>query len=77
MASKNMYVIAKNIPKCKNFIQYFVKEVIVYKTHVEVIFNVSFNYFIKDIKTVIRKNRDSILNVYKRETLILSYNILD
>lgn len=37
------YVVTKNIPECKNFIQDFVKEVIVYKTHVEVVFNVGFN----------------------------------
>ena len=36
------YVITRNIPECKKFIQDFVKEVVVYKEHIEVIFNVSF-----------------------------------
>lgn len=42
------YVVTKNSPECKIFIQDFVKEVVVFKTHVEVVFNVGFN-FIKDI----------------------------
>lgn len=37
------YVISRNIPECKKFIRDFVKEVIVYKEHIEVIFNVSFS----------------------------------
>ncbi|WP_253197903.1 hypothetical protein [Clostridium gasigenes] len=37
------YVVSRNIPECKKFIQDFVKEVIVYREHIEVIFNVSFN----------------------------------
>lgn len=39
----NDYVISRNIPECKKFIQDFVKEVVVHKEHIEVIFNVSFN----------------------------------
>ena len=39
------YVISRNIPECKKFVQDFVKEVIVYKEHIEVIFNVSFSLF--------------------------------
>ena len=39
------YVITRNIPECKKFIQNFVKEVVVYKEHIEVIFNVSFSLF--------------------------------
>lgn len=50
------YVVNKNILECKNFIQDFVKEVVVYKAHVEVVFNVGFN-FIKntyvDIKSIV------------------------
>ena len=45
------YVVSKNIPECKNFIQDFVKEVVVYKTHVEVVFNVGFN-LISQIKGI-------------------------
>lgn len=37
------YVISRNIPECKKIIQDFVKEVVVYKEHIEVIFNVSFS----------------------------------
>lgn len=57
------YVITKNIPECKNFIQNFVKEVIVYKTHVEVVFNVGFN--IIDVNNSIFKsyiNRNKLYN---------------
>lgn len=39
------YVITRNIPECKKFIQDFVKEVVVYKEHIEVVFNVSFSLF--------------------------------
>ncbi|EDU37898.1 recombinase family protein [Clostridium sporogenes] len=39
------YVISRNIPECKKFIQNFVKEIVIYKEHIEVIFNVSFNMF--------------------------------
>lgn len=37
------YVINRNIPECKKFIQDFVKEVIIHKGHIEVSFNVSFS----------------------------------
>lgn len=37
------YVITRNIPECKKFIQSFVKEVVIYKEHIEVTFNVSFS----------------------------------
>lgn len=53
------YVISRNVPKCKKFIRDFVKEVIVYKEHIEVIFNVSFsllknNEGVKVISQIIR-----------------------
>lgn len=50
------YVVTKNIPECKNFIQDFIKEVVVYKTHVEVVFNVGFNYC-RNANTLIRESR--------------------
>ena len=53
------YVVTKNIPECKNFIQDFVKEVVVYKTHVEVIFNVGFNFAEK-----IRNIKRNVKNYY-------------
>ena len=39
------YVISRNIPECKKFIRDFVKEVVVYKDHIEVTFNVAFSMF--------------------------------
>lgn len=46
------YVISRNVPECKKFIRDFVKEVIVYKEHIEVIFNVSFlcSQIVKELK---------------------------
>ncbi|NMM65216.1 recombinase family protein [Clostridium sp. P21] len=38
------YVLERNIPECKKFIQSYVHKVIVYKDRVEVIFNVAFNF---------------------------------
>ncbi|WP_198293779.1 recombinase zinc beta ribbon domain-containing protein [Clostridium butyricum] len=37
------YVISRNIPECKKFIRDFVKEVVVFKDHIEVTFNVAFS----------------------------------
>ncbi|NFO67018.1 recombinase family protein [Clostridium botulinum] len=37
------YVISRNMPECKKFIRDFVKEVVVYKDHIEVTFNVAFS----------------------------------
>lgn len=36
------FVLEKNIPECKKFISQYVKEVLVYRDHVEVLFNVVF-----------------------------------
>lgn len=54
------FVLARNIPECKKFIVDYIKEVIVYKDHVEVVFNVVFslinNEVSYDIKVIkIRK----------------------
>lgn len=38
------FVLTRNLPECKKFIGDYVKEVLVYKDHVEVIFNVVFSY---------------------------------
>lgn len=43
------YVISRNIPECKNFIRDFVKEVVVYRDHIEVTFNVAFS-LLKNIR---------------------------
>lgn len=37
------YVMSRNIPECKKFIRDFVKEVVVFKDHIEVTFNVAFS----------------------------------
>ena len=36
------FILNRNLPECKKFIGDYVKEVLVYKDHVEVIFNVVF-----------------------------------
>ena len=36
------FVLERNIPECKKFIGDYIKEVIVYKDHVEVVFNAVF-----------------------------------
>ncbi|MDU5021904.1 hypothetical protein [Paraclostridium sordellii] len=38
------FVLERNIPECKKFIGAYIKEVIVYKDHVEVVFNVVFSF---------------------------------
>lgn len=38
------FVLTRNSPECKKFISDYVKEVIVYRDHVEVIFNVVFSF---------------------------------
>ena len=59
------YVISRNIPECKKFIQDFVKEVVVYKEHIEVIFNVSFNLF-KNSEGVEIISKIKRYNLYER-----------
>ncbi|HGE7965940.1 TPA: recombinase family protein [Clostridioides difficile] len=43
------FVLERNIPECKKFIGDYIKEVIVYKDHIEVIFNVVFCFVDNDI----------------------------
>ena len=38
------YILTRNLPECKKFISQYIKEVIVYKDYVEVIFNVVFSF---------------------------------
>ncbi|HFL2602750.1 TPA: hypothetical protein ACG3KG_003235 [Clostridioides difficile] len=38
------FVLKRNIPECKKFIGDYIKEIIVYKGHVEVVFNVVFSF---------------------------------
>jgi site-specific DNA recombinase len=60
------FVTERNIPECKKFIQNYVDKVIVYKDHVEVIFNVVFN-ILKDYEAY--KIRTSV----KKSTLFKRY----
>ncbi len=59
------YVISRNIPECKKFIQDFVKEVVVYKEHIEVIFNVSFS-LLKNNEVVEVVSRIKRYDLYER-----------
>lgn len=43
------FVLTRNLPECKKFIGDYVKEVLVYKDHVEVIFNVVFSFVDNEI----------------------------
>lgn len=43
------FVLERNIPECKKFIGDYIKEVIVYKDHVEVVFNVVFSFVDNEI----------------------------
>ena len=62
LSSFGRYVISRNIPECKKFIRDFVKEVVVYKDHIEVTFDVAFS---------LQKNRkegvEVISNIKRRE----------
>ncbi|MPN07471.1 hypothetical protein SDC9_154741 [bioreactor metagenome] len=58
------FVTSRNIPECKKFIQDFVKEVIVHKGHVEVIFNVTFN-LLKSGKGVEVESKIDRYNLYE------------
>lgn len=66
------YVISRNIPECKKFIQSFVKEVVIYKEHIEVIFNVSFallkNY--EGVEVVSKINRYVLYEIYSNSFYI-------
>jgi site-specific DNA recombinase len=43
------FVLTRNLPECKKFISDYVKEVIVYKDHIEVIFNVVFSFVYSEL----------------------------
>ena len=62
------YVISRNIPECKKFIRDFVKEVVVYKDHIEVTFNVAFS-LLKD-----RKGEVEVISSLRRCELFERYS---
>lgn len=66
------YVISRNIPECKKFIQDFVKEVVVYKEHIEVIFNVYFSLVKNDdgVEVVSKINRYDLYERYSNSFYI-------
>ena len=43
------FVLTRNLPECKKFISDYVKEVVVYRDHIEVIFNVVFSFLDNEI----------------------------
>ncbi|HBH3667796.1 TPA: hypothetical protein ACG3I4_001937 [Clostridioides difficile] len=43
------FVLTRNLPACKKFISDYVKEVVVYRDHVEVTFNVVFSFVDNEI----------------------------
>ena len=43
------FVLNRNLPECKKFISDYVKEVIVYRDHIEVIFNVVFSFVYSEL----------------------------
>ncbi|WP_312258489.1 recombinase family protein [Romboutsia ilealis] len=58
------FVLERNIPECKKFIGDYIKEVIVYTDHVEVVFNVVFSFvdnkITYDLSTIVE--RDNIMS---------------
>lgn len=55
------FVLTRNLPECKKFISDYVKEVVVYRDHVEMIFNVVFSFADNEIThdlhiTALREN---------------------
>lgn len=64
------YVISRNIPECKKFIRDFVKEVIVYKDHIEVTFNVAFSLLKNGVEVVSRIERYELYEIYSRSFYI-------
>ena len=60
------YVLTKNIPQCKKYIRDYVKQVKVYESHIEVIFNVAFSMgrYIEFVKRV-EISRKEIYREYK------------
>ncbi|WP_434799199.1 hypothetical protein [Terrisporobacter vanillatitrophus] len=43
------FILTRNLPECKKFISDYVKEVIVYRDYIEVIFNVVFSFVDNEI----------------------------
>ncbi|WP_394897938.1 hypothetical protein [Clostridium butyricum] len=66
------YVISRNVPECKKFIRDFVKEVIVYKEHIEVIFNVSFSLLKNNegVKVISQISRYDLYEIYSQSFYI-------
>ena len=56
------FVLTRNLPECKKFISDYVKDVVVYRDHIEVIFNVVFSFIDDEINndlhiTISKKNK--------------------
>ena len=57
------FVLTRNLPECKRFIGDYVKEVLVYKDYVEVIFNVVFSFIDNEI------NHDLHINIDRNKVI--------
>ena len=57
-----VFVLTRNLPECKKFISQYIKEVIIYKDYVEVIFNVVFSFVNDEINhnVYITANREEM-----------------
>ena len=62
------YVLTRNLPECKKFISQYIKEVIIYKDYVEVIFNVVFSFVNDEI------NHNVYITAKREEIKLLNYN---
>ena len=67
------FIKTANIPECKRLIQDYVKEVVVYKDHIEVIFNVAFLLLGEDFELIDKAvlSREEVMDKYKY--LVLNY----
>lgn len=64
------YVIIRNIPECKKFIRDFVKEVVVYKSHIKVTFNVAFSLLKNGVEVVSMIERYELYERYSESFYI-------
>lgn len=44
------FVLTRKLPECKKFISDYIKEVVVYRDYVEIIFNIVFSFFNNSIE---------------------------
>ncbi|MCT4508473.1 MAG: recombinase family protein [Tepidibacter sp.] len=66
------FIMEKNLPECKKFIHNYVKKVEVYRDHVEVIFNVVFEFLkdIEDLNIRVKINKIELIERYSNSFYI-------